>query len=272
MSQHILVVAGDRVLRESVGRLLCDHGHQVDQAGSGAKALERALGSHFDAVVLDLNVANLTDKSLGRLLMADMPRRQAPALVGMVEPRHATLVSKASGGMFKAILSKPLDPEALLDAIEADKRKPHTRSRDLVESPQAARDLSMAHWRRFGLRTLPKVFACPHATPDQARALALCFDLVNRPDADLIILLERHGMAEVKGLARRGDEIAPPVIALSPDHADLCDAFFEIGSEASWRQIAALVRHGAAPSRAPAQGSGALAARSRAENMASALR
>jgi hypothetical protein len=61
-------------------------------------------------------------------------------------------------------------------------------------------------------------------------------------DADLVILLERHGMGEARRLAPPADKVHRPVIALSADHADLCEAVFEITSEASWRKTASLVR------------------------------
>ena len=113
---------------------------------------------------------------------------------------------------------------------------------ETIRSVHAARDLSMAHWRRYGLQTTPKVFACPKPTLDQEKALNLCFDVVAPQAADLIILLERHGMREAKRMAPSSDKVHRPIIALSPDHADLCDTVFEITSEMSWREIASLVR------------------------------
>ena len=128
MSQRVLVIEGDPVLRDGIGRLLIDHGHQVELAANGAEAAE---------------------------------------------------------------------------------------------------------WSR--------IYACPRPTEDQEKALKLCFDMVNPQDADLVILLERHGVSEAKRLSLSVDNIRRPIIAISRDHADLCDAVFEIASETSWRKIASLV-------------------------------
>ncbi len=259
MHQRILVVESDSVQRDAIWRLLCAQGHQVDLAANGAQAVERSRRSPFDTVIMDLSLAVMGSSFLGSLLNADGVRGQAPSpsLIGLVEHRYALAVSAVCGGVFKAILSKPLRSGALLDAIAAADIRPMAMAAGLppqgdglnrTEAPHAARDLSKAHWRRLGLQTRPRVFACPKPTMDQEKALKLCFDMVSPQDADLIILLERHGMSEAKKLAASADKGHRPVIALSPDHADLCEAVFAITSETSWRQIASLIRRGPTPS------------------------
>ena len=250
MSQRILVIEGDPVLRESLLRLLSDHGHEVELAANGAQAVKRLPRGRFDTVILDLNLTDLGGSLLTRLSQADGAHGPAPLLIGLVEHRYLLAVSRVSGGVFKAILSKPLRSEALLDAIAAASDQFVTKGvalplqrevRNPVETQHAARNLSMAHWRRCGLQTPPKVFACPTPTLDQEKALNLCFDVVAPQAADLILLLERHGMSEAKRMAHSPDTVHRPIIALSPDHADLCDAVFEITSDISWREIASLL-------------------------------
>ena len=257
MSQRILVIEGDPALRDKMWRLLCDYGHQVDLAANGVQAVGQSLRSRFDTVIMDLSLTDIGGSFLAGLLEADGARGPAPSLIGLVELRYSPAVRSVCGGLFKAILSKPLRSAALLDAINAACIQPTAMAAGLasqrqgryrIEAPHAARDLSKAHWRRWGLQTRPRVFACPRPTMDQEKALKLCFDMVSPRDADLIILLERHGMSEAKRLAPFADKIHRPVIALSPDHSDLCEAVFEITSETSWRQIASLVRRGQTPS------------------------
>ena len=251
MSQRILVIEGDPVLRDSLLRLLSDHGHEVELAANGAQAVKRLLRGRFDTLILDLNLTDLGGSFLARLSQADGARWPAPLLIGLVEHRYLLEVSRVCGGVFKAILSKPLRSAALLEAIAGaserlaakDAALPLQREvRNPVETPHAARDLSMAQWRRYGLQTPPKVFACPKPTLDQEKALNLCFDVVAPQAADLIILLERHGMREAKRMAPSSDKAHRSIIALNRDHADLCDTVFEITSEMSWREIASLVR------------------------------
>ena len=251
MSQRILVIEGDPVLRDSMWRLLSDHGHQVELAANCAQAAERSLLARFDTLILDVSLIDIVAGFLARLLEPDGACGPAPWLIGLVEQRHSLAVSKVCGGMFKAILSKPFCLGELLDAISDASSLPAAMDAALppqgeglnrVETTHAARDLSTEHWRRCGLHAPPRVFACPKPTPEAEKALKLCFDVVTPQDADLIILLERHGMSEAKRLSPSAGNIHRPIIALSRDHADLCEAMFEITSEASWRKIASLVR------------------------------
>jgi len=250
MSQRVLVIEGDPVLRDGIGRLLIDHGHQVELAANGAEAAEWSPSAHFDALIGDMGLIDIGAGFLARLLGADGARGSAPSLIGLVEHRHARAVSRVGGGVFKAILPKPFRAGALLDAIGGGGGRPATmgpalapqgEGRNRRQPPPAARDLSTAHWRRHGLQTRPRIYACPRPTEDQEKALKLCFDMVNPQDADLVILLERHGVSEAKRLSLSVDNIRRPIIAISRDHADLCDAVFEIASETSWRKIASLV-------------------------------
>ena len=269
MSQRILMIEGDPVLRDSMWRLLSDHGHQVELAANGAQAAERSLSARFDTLILDVSRIDIGAGFLTRLLGEDGAHGPAPSLIGLVEHRHWLAVSRVCGGVFKAILSKPLRSGALLDAISGAGNRPAAMGaglppqgerRNRPESTPSARDLSTTHWRRCGLQTRPRVFACPKPRLDQEKALKLCFDMANPQDADLIILLERHGMSEAKRLASSADKMHRPIIALSRDHADLCEAVFEITSETSWRKIASFVRRGRTPSGLVPQVEAALAA------------
>ena len=271
MSQRILVIEGDPVLRDNMWRLLRDHGHQVDLAANGAQAAGQLLRSRFDTIIMDLSITDIGASFLGSLSEADGARRQAPspALIGLVEHRHSLAVSRVCGGVFKAVLSKPLRSGTLIDAIASARSRPAAmgvalppqgQGRNRSDPSHAARDLSTAHWRRFGLQARPRVFACPSPTPDQEKALKLCFDLASPQEVDLIILLERHGMNDAKRLARSADKPPRPLIALSLDHADLCEAVFDISSETSWRKIASLLRLDRAPSSGVPQLDGLLAA------------
>ena len=257
MSLRILVVEGDPVLRDSIWRILTDHGHHVELAANGAQAEERSHLARFDTLIFDVSLIDIRAAFLAHFLCAHGARAAAPKLIGLVENRHSLAVRRVCRDVFNAILSKPFRVAALLDAISGASchpaevslaLPPQCEGRNRMEWPSAARDVSTAHWRRYGLHTRPRVFACPRPTMDQEKALKLCFDMVNPKDADLIILLERHGMSEAKRISPSADKISRPVIALSPDHADLCEAIFEITAEASWCKIASLIRRDRIPS------------------------
>jgi len=257
MSQRILVIEGDPVLRDSIWRLLNEHGHQVELAANGAQAAEQSLLARFDTLILDLSLIDIGAGVLARLLEANGARGLAPSLIGLVEHRHSLAVRRVCGGVFKAILSKPFRSGALLDAISGASSRPAAmdaalspqgEGRNHVETTHAARDLATEHWRRCGLQARPKVFACPKPTPEEEKALKLCFDMANPQAADLIILLERHGISEAKRISPSAETVHCSIIALSQDHADLCDVVFDITSETSWLEIASLLRRDPKPS------------------------
>ena len=81
MSQRILVIEGDPVLRDSMWRLLSDHGHQVQLAANGAQAAERSLSARFDTLILDVSRLDIGAGFLTRLLGADGARGPTPSLL-----------------------------------------------------------------------------------------------------------------------------------------------------------------------------------------------
>ncbi len=245
MSQRILVVDGDSASQGFIRLLLEGHGCQVDLASGGIQGLERAGAGQYAAVLIDFHLPDMDGHALGLWLAERRGDGFSPALIGLSANRAAVAPRAGDGGVFSAILPKPIQPGALFEAIDrvlaSTPAPPAATRRGGPEGPDAARQAAVARWRDCDLQSCPRVFACPAPTPEQAKALALCFEMVDEADAELIVLLERHGMSEARRLSQRDGKTHRPIISLSADHGDICDALFEVGKGASWRQVAALV-------------------------------
>jgi DNA-binding response OmpR family regulator len=114
---HVLVVEDHAPLREQIAALLQRHGHRVDEASDGRQALQMALDTPPDVLVLDLGLPGLDGLQLCQRLRA-RSARHVPVL--MLTARDA-LSDKLSGFNAGAddYLVKPFANEELLARLLA---------------------------------------------------------------------------------------------------------------------------------------------------------
>lgn len=114
---HILVVDDVKTNRDVAGALLCNMGHEVIFATSGYEALEKLLVSHFDLVLMDLQMPQMDGFATARAIR-DMPTPlgQIPifALTASVMPEQIAAAHEA--GM-NGHIGKPLGRETLAAAL-----------------------------------------------------------------------------------------------------------------------------------------------------------
>ena len=108
----MLVVEDDRSLREFYKTVLRGAGYEVGAVEDGTDALRRLEEWHPDAIVLDLALPQLNGRELHQELRASRNTRQIPIVVV-----SGTDTSDLKPGDFAAILQKPVDPGALIDAV-----------------------------------------------------------------------------------------------------------------------------------------------------------
>lgn len=250
MSHRILLIEDDPISQDIIRSLLAGQGHQVDVAADGFSALERARAIRYDVALIDYHLPEMDGYALGRLLCEQRPAEgPAPVLIGLTADRNGLAARRGADAVFKAILPKPIRPGELFEAIARLCAAPAAMAAPAaVDSatpapvgPDAARRATAALWRGHGLTRHPKAFVCPPPAAEQVQALGLCFELVEPGEAELVILLERHGINEAVRVSRRDGAPKRPVVGLSGDHADICDALFEVDNAASWRALALLV-------------------------------
>ena len=111
-TRSVLVVEDDRSLREFYKTVLRGAGYEVGAVEDGTDALRRLEEWRPDAIVLDLALPQLNGRELHQELRANRSTRQIPIVVV-----SGTDTSDLKPGDFAAILQKPVDPSALIDAV-----------------------------------------------------------------------------------------------------------------------------------------------------------
>ena len=114
---RILVVDDNVATRYSVRRVLEHHGFQVDEAGTGGQGLKRLSTEAFDALILDVNLPDMSGFDLVRQLR-ESPRTSLLPVV------HVSAASIATGDMITglnagadAYLIHPVDHDVLLATL-----------------------------------------------------------------------------------------------------------------------------------------------------------
>ena len=115
----ILVVEDDRSLREMYRAALRSAGYEVGAVEDGTDALRRLEHWSPDVIVLDLALPQMNGRDLRHELRARPETRQIPIVVV-----SGTDTSDLKPGDVAAILQKPIDPDALIDAIAGALRLP----------------------------------------------------------------------------------------------------------------------------------------------------
>ncbi|WP_193725900.1 response regulator [Xanthomonas arboricola] len=194
---HILVVDDNAVTRYSVRRVLEHHQFVVEEAGTGTDGLARLAEQAFSAVVLDVNLPDMSGFDIVRTLRAE-PRT---ALLPVV---HVSAASIATGDMITgleagadAYLIHPVDPSVLvatlrtlLRARQAEEalRISEARFREIFEHISApiavvdaglrAHDANAAFQRLIGAATPGQALAVPGV--DQAATVQALTDALAR--------------------------------------------------------------------------------------------
>jgi CheY-like chemotaxis protein len=112
---RILIVDDHPTNRRLPASLLRQHGWEVDIAADGESALDKLAIAHFDAVLLDLNMPEVSGFEVCRRIRADplLKHLRIYAYTAMT-----TLDGKLQSAGFDGVLTKPLSGEQLLAMLE----------------------------------------------------------------------------------------------------------------------------------------------------------
>lgn len=109
---RILIVDDESNMRFLIRMILESAGYDVVEAPHGAAALEQVRKSPPDLVVTDLMMPVMTGRELVERLRADPVTAGIPIVVISANPRAAVEAADA-------VLGKPFDPDALLEATRS---------------------------------------------------------------------------------------------------------------------------------------------------------
>ena len=124
----VLVVEDNEADRQWLAKIIGDAGYVVQSAVTGAEGIAKAQADQFAAIILDLILPDVGGWEVLRAVRAGGPNQQTPVIV-------ATVVAKkevAKGFPIKDFLTKPIAPEALLDALKDARVGAGGRKRILV--------------------------------------------------------------------------------------------------------------------------------------------
>lgn len=130
----LLLVDDDAMMRRMTETLLTAHGYHVIVAVHGRDGIERLREQCPDLIVLDLNMPVMDGYQFCReqRYLPDKNRAAVPVLLMTGEndaPSHATALQAAG------VITKPFDPDDLLDAVSAAIKRPGSAP-DGIESPR----------------------------------------------------------------------------------------------------------------------------------------
>ncbi len=116
-SDRILVVDDNAATRYAVRRVLEHHGYKVEEAGTGGEGLAQLARQDFGALVLDVNLPDMSGFDVVRQLRDDPRMRLLPVV-------HVSAASIATGDLITglnagadAYLIHPVDPDVLLATL-----------------------------------------------------------------------------------------------------------------------------------------------------------
>src|SRR6266576_3659330 len=114
--KHLLLVEDEAPLREALAERLAEHGFEVEQAGTGERAIEQLAEFAFDIVVTDLRLPGLDGT---RVLEAALLRY--PDIVGIIVTGYGTVKDAVDAIRRGAtdFVTKPFQFDELLHALTA---------------------------------------------------------------------------------------------------------------------------------------------------------
>jgi CheY-like chemotaxis protein len=111
--RRILVIEDDAELREAMQETLALRGHEVMSAGDGRSALQQMRASRPDIVILDLMLPIMDGWQFRAELKRDPALAETPVVV--ISGNDSATAAAVDADLY---MTKPIDPPALLNAIE----------------------------------------------------------------------------------------------------------------------------------------------------------
>ena len=192
--RRVLLVDDNRTNQKVFSRILDSGGHQVMVADNGEKALDilEREANDLDIVLMDFNMPELDGLEVTKLFRAMSTGNARLPIIGLTADASAEFDGRWQEAGMDGCLTKPVDPQILLAAIETTARAPLSTSNNSI--------MDLQKHPRFRLATMP---ALDDARIANLRALGdgeFVEDLMSDFMADSKVLL-----ANLVSAARRGD-------------------------------------------------------------------
>ena len=117
---HILLVDDESSMRLTLTMLLKQANHTLAQAATGAAALEKLENHHFDLVLTDLHLDEVSGLDVLRAAKSTNPQTEVIVLTGYGSVESAVEAMKAGAIDY---LTKPIDSEHLVQSVRETMRR-----------------------------------------------------------------------------------------------------------------------------------------------------
>lgn len=200
---RVLLVDAEPSEAEQYRRSLAEAGFHVAEARNGASALKKVAAEHFDVVLMNITVPDITGPDLLRSLRARS--RQIP-LILMVDAAEKDLDLPGLGDPALRRLIKPINPKTLERAVASAVRLHHGGS-------------LAAYRNRRGERVEPSMFSATNAKNEFGRVLDTVIQgglvVVTKHDAQKAVIMSVEDFNALStGASRELDTLASDFDAL----------------------------------------------------------
>jgi len=117
MNKTVLLVDDDKLVRESLARVLAEKGLTVQEATNGKEGLEKALAGQVDLVVTDVIMPEVDGLTMLAKLREDSKGKEIPAIILTNDEQTETLNQAMQTGVTTYLSKVSLDAEALSEQI-----------------------------------------------------------------------------------------------------------------------------------------------------------
>lgn len=112
----ILIVDDDKDIRETLSAILQSKGYQLANAASAGEAIEKARNQRFDLILIDIKLPDMEGTRLLSHFQKTAPETLKIMMTGYPSARNAAEALNIGANSY---LTKPVDPDNLLETIES---------------------------------------------------------------------------------------------------------------------------------------------------------
>lgn len=117
---RILIADDEKVIADSLVRILSDNGYEATAVYNGEDAVETAVRTKPDIVLTDVVMGLMSGAVAGMMIRRSLPECRVILISGQAGIKPLLEIAEAKGHVFE-LLAKPIEPERLLAYLKDGK-------------------------------------------------------------------------------------------------------------------------------------------------------